>query len=145
MEVYSIGFTKKKAEQFFELLKGAKIARLIDVRLNNVSQLAAFAKRDDLQYFLREICGAEYLHEPLLAPTQEILDSYKKEKGAWEEYEKKFLALMEQRKIAEVLNRSLFSIPSVLLCSEESPLHCHRRLVLKYLCGEWGNMEIRHL
>jgi uncharacterized protein (DUF488 family) len=98
MEVYSIGFTKKKAEQFFELLKSAKIARLIDVRLNNMSQLAAFAKRDDLQYFLREICGAEYVHEPRLAPTQDILDSYKKEKGSWEEYEKEFLALMEQRR-----------------------------------------------
>lgn len=145
MEVYSIGFTKKKAEEFFGLLKGAKITRLIDVRLNNSSQLAAFAKRDDLQYFLREICGAEYVHEPLLAPTQELLDSYKKEKGAWEEYERKFLALMDERRIAEVLDRSLFSVPAALLCSEDSPSHCHRRLILEYLDNKWGKISIRHL
>jgi uncharacterized protein (DUF488 family) len=145
MEVYSIGFTRKKAEEFFELLKGAKIARLIDVRLNNSSQLAAFAKRDDLRYFLREICGAEYIHEPLLAPTQELLDSYKKHKGSWEDYERKFLVLMEERKVAEVLDRSLFSVPAALLCSEDSAEHCHRRLVLEYLYNKWGNLHIRHI
>lgn len=145
MEVYSIGFTKKKAEEFFELLKGARIARLIDVRLNNSSQLAAFAKRDDLQYFLREICGAEYLHRPLLAPTPELLDSYKKRKGSWDEYEQKFLALMEDRNVAEVLDRSLFSLPAALLCSEDSAEHCHRRLVLEHLEKKWGDVRIRHL
>lgn len=145
MEVYSIGFTKKKAEEFFGRLKEAKIARLIDVRLNNSSQLAAFAKRDDLPYFLREICSAEYIHEPLLAPTQELLDSYKKKKGAWEEYERKFLSLLGERRIAEVLDRSLFSVPAALLCSEDSPRYCHRRLVLEYLDKKWGNITIRHL
>lgn len=145
MEVYSIGFTKKKAQEFFGLLKQAGIRRLIDVRLNNVSQLAAFAKRDDLQYFLKEICGAEYLHEPLLAPTQEMLDSYKKKKGAWEQYEQEFIHLMEERKIEMVLDRRLFDEPSVLLCSEQTASHCHRRLVLEYLYKKWGNIEIKHL
>lgn len=145
MQLYSIGFTKKKAEKFFELLKGAKIARLIDVRLNNGSQLAAFAKRDDLQYFLGEICGAQYRHEPLLAPTQELLDFYKKKKGSWEEFERKFLALMNNRKVAEVLDRSLFSVPAALLCSEDSAKHCHRRLILEYLDSKWGDLKISHL
>src|SRR6476620_1843015 len=101
MEVFTIGFTKKTAEDFFELLRRNGIKQLIDVRLNNVSQLAGFTKRDDLEYFLREICGAEYRHEPLLAPTQEILDAYKKEKGSWSDYETKFLNLMAVRRIEE--------------------------------------------
>src|SRR6266545_4267108 len=87
MEIYSIGFTQKSADQFFELLKSHGIRRLIDVRLNNISQLAGFSKRDDLAYFLRELVGAEYRHEPMLAPTQELLDAYKKQKGSWSEYE----------------------------------------------------------
>ena len=145
MEVYSIGFTKKTAEEFFGLLKKAKIRRLVDVRLNNVSQLAAFAKRDDLKYFLREICGAEYMHEPLLAPTQEMLDAYKKKKGAWAEYEREFLSLMKERQIEDTVDRALFEVPAALLCSEETAEHCHRRLVLEYLRTKWGNIEIRHL
>jgi uncharacterized protein (DUF488 family) len=145
MEVYSIGFTKKTAEEFFGLLKHAKIRRVVDVRLNNVSQLAAFAKREDLKYFLQEICGAEYVHEPLLAPTQEMLDAYKKKKGTWEEYEHAFLKLMKEREIEEKVPRSLFETPAALLCSEETAGHCHRRLVLEYLRTKWGNIEIRHL
>lgn len=145
MEVYSIGFTKKTAEQFFEILKKENIRRLLDVRLNNVSQLAGFAKRDDLRYFLREICNAEYLHEPLLAPTQEMLDGYKKKKGSWAEYEQKFTSLMEERKVEEKLEPSMFSTRTVLLCSEPSPQHCHRRLVLEYLFKKWGNISIHHL
>src|SRR5947209_5800168 len=113
MEVYSIGFTQKTAEQFFGLLKRAGIRRLLDVRLNNVSQLAGFTKREDLQFFLKEICGTEYRHEPLLAPTQPILDDYKKKKGCWSEYETKFLAIMAERRIEERIDRSLFSIPTV--------------------------------
>ena len=99
MEIYSIGFTQRTAGEFFGALKVAGIKRLMDVRLNNTSQLAAFAKRDDLAYFLREICGAEYEHEPLLAPTQEMLDAYKKRKGDWAAYERDFFALMRQRGI----------------------------------------------
>jgi uncharacterized protein (DUF488 family) len=145
VEVYSIGFTKKTAEQFFGCLKRAGIRRLIDVRLNNVSQLAGFTKREDLQFFLKEICGADYQHEPLLAPTPEILDDYKKKKGAWSEYEKKFLALMAERRIEERIDRSLFSIPTVLLCSEPTAERCHRRLVLEYLRDKWGDVELINL
>jgi uncharacterized protein (DUF488 family) len=145
VEIYSIGFTKKTAEQFFTLLNGAGIRRLLDVRLNNVSQLAGFSKRDDLQYFLKQICGAEYVHEPMLAPTQKMLDDYKKEKGAWEEYERRFLALMSERRIEENLDKSMFAGPTVLLCSEPTPENCHRRLVLEYLQKYWPDLTIRHL
>jgi uncharacterized protein (DUF488 family) len=145
MEICSIGFTKKTAEQFFSILKREKIRRLLDVRLNNVSQLAGFAKREDLKYFLREICGAEYLHEPLLAPTQELLDNYKKKKGPWPEYANKFLALMAKRKIEKELDRSQFSVRTVLLCSEAQADNCHRKLVLEYLKDKWGDLDIRHL
>ena len=145
MEVFTIGFTKKTAEEFFGILSGRGIKRLIDVRLNNVSQLAAFTKREDLQFFLREICDAEYIHEPLLAPTQEMLDAYKKEKGSWDDYERKFLELMRARKIEERIDPSLFNVPAALLCSEPTPEHCHRRLVLEYLQGKWNNLKITHL
>ncbi len=145
MEVYSIGFTKKTAEQFFGLLKRAGIRRLLDVRLNNVSQLAGFTKRDDLQFFMREICGAEYRHEPLLAPNREILDRFKKQKGSWAEYDRTFLALMQARRIEEKLDRSLFAVPTALLCSEPTAEHCHRRLVLEYLAEKWGDLHVLHL
>ena len=88
MEVYSIGFTRKTAEQFFTILKRAGIRRILDVRLNNLSQLAGFSKREDLHYFAREICGADYVHEPLLAPGQEMLDQHIKGKGRWADYER---------------------------------------------------------
>jgi uncharacterized protein (DUF488 family) len=145
MEVFTIGFTKKTAEQFFGLLHRNAVKRLIDVRLNNVSQLAGFAKREDLQFFLREICGADYVHEPLLAPTQEMLDAYKKAKGRWEDYEGKFLALMAERKIEERIQRALFAIPAVLLCSEPTAENCHRRLVVEYLQSKWGDLQVKHL
>ena len=145
MEIYSIGFTKKSAQQFFGALRSAGIRRLVDVRLNNVSQLAGFAKKQDLPFFLRELCEAEYVHEPLLAPTQEILDDYKKRKGAWTEYEARFLALMAEREIERRLDRSSFETPSALLCSELSPDQCHRRLVLEYLRDRWGEIKAIHL
>jgi uncharacterized protein (DUF488 family) len=145
MEACSIGFTKKTAEQFFTLLRGAGIRRLLDVRLNNVSQLAGFTKREDLQFFLKEVCGADYRHEPLLAPTQEMLDEYKKNKGPWQDYETRFLALMADRRIEDTLDRSLFSVPTVLLCSEPTAEHCHRRLVLEYLRDKWGDLTVTHL
>lgn len=145
MEVFTIGFTKKTAEEFFGLLKRNGIKRLVDVRLNNVSQLAGFTKRDDLQFFLSQICGADYLHEPLLAPTQEMLNAYKKKKGAWEDYERKFLALMEQRKIEDRIARATFEVPAVLLCSEPTAEHCHRRLVVEYLQRKWSDLRVRHL
>lgn len=140
MKVYTIGFTKKNAAAFFGSLKQAGIKRLIDVRLNNSSQLAAFAKRDDLPFFLKEICGAEYVHVPLLAPTQELLDRYKKDGGAWMDYERDFLRLMAERSIEDRLDRRLFDVPAVLLCSEATAKHCHRRLIVEYLDAKWGHV-----
>ena len=145
MEIYSIGFTQKSASEFFGTLKAHGIERLLDVRLNNTSQLAAFAKQADLAYFLREICGAEYEHEPLLAPTQEILDAYKKHKGSWDAYEQAFLALMQARNIESTIDKESFARKTVLLCSEPTAEHCHRRLVLEYLQKRWDGVEIHHL
>jgi len=145
MEIYTIGFGQKNAATFFGILRSAGIKRLLDVRLNNVSQLAGFTKRDDLPFFLRELCDAEYRHETMLAPTQEMLDSYKKNKGPWSDYEKSFLALMAQRRIEENLDKKLFDVPAVMLCSEPTAEHCHRRLVAEYLRDKWKDVTIVHL
>ena len=145
MEIYSIGFTQKNAGEFFGALKANGIERLLDVRLNNTSQLAGFAKQSDLPYFLKEICGAEYEHEPLLAPTQEILDAYKKRKGDWGEYTEAYLSLIRDRKVESALSRESFAKRTVLLCSEATAEHCHRRLALEYLQSNWGGFGIVHL
>lgn len=145
MEIYTIGFTKRSAGEFFSALRTAGIKRLIDVRLNNVSQLAGFSKREDLAFFVRELCDAEYIHEPLLAPEQDMLDEYKKRKGDWLEYEQRFLELMARRKIESLLNPHTFDVPTVLLCSEPTAVHCHRRLVIEYLRSKWGEVEGIHL
>lgn len=144
MKLFTIGFTQKSAEAFFGRLSRAGVKRVIDIRLNNVSQLAGFAKRDDLRYFLKAICGIDYIHLPELAPTQEILDHFKKKKGDWLAYEKEFRSLLSQRKPEETLSRDLFD-SACLLCSEDRPDHCHRRLVAEHLAKKWGNLEIVHL
>jgi uncharacterized protein (DUF488 family) len=144
IRLFTIGFTKKTAEEFFTLLEDAGVLRILDVRLNNTSQLAGFAKRDDLQYFLRAIGGIDYVHLPDLAPTADILDAYKKEKGPWSAYEPRFLELIRERKIEETSRRELFD-RGCLLCSEDQPEHCHRRLVAEYLAEKWGDVEITHL
>ena len=115
------------------------------MRLNNTSQLAAFAKRDDLAYFLEEICKAEYQHEPILSPTKEILDGYKKKEIPWDQYEASFLALLARREVEKAVDRQLFEVPTVLLCSEPTAEHCHRRLVAEYLGRKWGGAAIVHL
>jgi len=145
VEIYTIGFTQKSAAEFFGLLKRAGVRRLVDVRLNNRSQLAGFTKSRDLEFFLAEICGAEYLHRPDLSPTKEILDAYKKGDMPWEVYEPVFLDLLNERKVEETLDRRLFGVPCVLLCSEPTAEHCHRRLVAEYLQSKWGDVEIVHL
>lgn len=145
MEICSIGFTKRNAESFFEALRAADVKQLIDVRLNNTSQLAGFTKRDDLSYFLKSVLGASYVHEPLLAPTQAMLDEYKKNKGSWENYELEFRKLMEGREIERVLTPDRFTPRSALLCSELTPDRCHRRLVIEYLAEKWGNVVAVHL
>ena len=143
--VYTIGFTKHSAEAFFQAIKDAGIQRLLDVRLRNRSQLAGFAKQEDLKYFLSVICGAQYAHEPLLSPTPELLDARRQRSITWEEYEKRFLELMAVRKIETALSPSFFDVATVLLCSEHSPKQCHRRLVLDYLQTAWGGLRIAHL
>ncbi len=145
MEIYSIGFTQSTAQHFFGRLSAAGITHLLDVRLNNVSQLAGFAKRDDLAFFVGKLCGAAYTHEPRLAPSQEMLDAYKKHKGDWADYERDFFALMARRQVETELDRTLFDKPTALLCSEHTADHCHRRLVLEYLQGKWGGIDIVHL
>src|ERR1017187_5816302 len=145
MEIYSIGFTQKNASQFFDTLKANGIERLLDVRLNNTSQLAGFAKQADLAYFLHEICGAAYEHEPLLAPTQDILDEFKKRKGSWEAYSEAYLSLICSRKVESALSKDRFRKKTVLLCSEPTPEHCHRRLALEYLQQHWRGVQISHL
>jgi uncharacterized protein (DUF488 family) len=145
MEIYSIGFTQKSASQFFGTLKSNGIERLLDIRLNNTSQLAGFAKQSDLAYFLREICGAVYDHEPLLAPTQDILDAYKKRKGDWDAYTSAYLSLIRSRTVETALSRDSFLKKTVLLCSEPTAEHCHRRLALEYLQSQWSDIVIRHI
>ena len=145
MEIYTIGFVQKSAGQFFGILRRAGIRRLIDVRLNNTSQLAGFTKRDDLAFFLEAICGAEYRHEPILSPTKEILDGYKKKEIPWEDYERRFVALLAEREVHGAIDRQWFDVPAVLLCSEPTAEHCHRRLVAEYLGCKWGGAKIVHL
>jgi uncharacterized protein (DUF488 family) len=144
MRLYTIGFTQKSAETFFETLRKSGAKRVVDVRLNNVSQLAGFTKKQDLAYFLSTICGMDYKHVPLLAPTQDMLDEYKKHRGSWPDYEEKFLQLMRERRIEHEVSHELLD-DACLLCSEDKPANCHRRLVAEYLKDRWSEMEIRHL
>jgi len=142
--LFTMGFTQKPAEAFFGRLQRVGVKRVIDIRLNNVSQLAGFAKRDDLRYFLKAIGGIDYIHLPELAPTQEIMDDFKKKKGDWSAYEKAFRSLLSRRKPEETLSRDLFD-NACLLCSEDKPDHCHRRLVAEHLAKKWGEVRIVHL
>ena len=144
MRILTIGFTKKRAQRFFELLRSAGAKRVVDVRLHNASQLAGFAKRDDLAWFLREICRMDYRHVPALAPTKELLAAYRKAEIEWPVYEKRFLDLMRERRIEETVDRQLLD-NSCLLCSEDQPHHCHRRLVAEYLNAHWGGVDVVHL
>lgn len=145
INIFTIGFTKKKAAYFFTQLKQSGVKRVVDVRLNNVSQLAGFAKKDDLVYFLKEIGDIEYVHLPDLAPTKEMLDAYKKQKGDWQVYERQFLALLEKRRIEQSVSKAMLN-EGCLLCSEDKPHYCHRRLVAEYLKNKWAEeVEIKHL
>ncbi|NJK27341.1 MAG: DUF488 domain-containing protein [Coleofasciculaceae cyanobacterium SM2_3_26] len=144
IDLFTIGFTQKGAQKFFETLIEAGVKRVIDTRLNNVSQLAGFAKKPDLAYFLQKIGNIEYVHILDLAPTQDILNTYKKQKGDWETYEQKFLQLMGDRQIERTVSPELLN-GGCLLCSEAKPHHCHRRLVAEYLNSKWGNVSICHL
>jgi len=145
VDLFTIGFTQKKAEQFFETLIKSGVKRVIDTRLNNVSQLAGFAKKPDLAYFLQKIGGIEYIHILDLAPTKDILDAYKKKEITWDSYEQKFNQLIKQRKIESKLSIDIID-KSCLLCSELKPHNCHRRLVAEYLQNNLEkNIKIHHL
>ena len=144
MTIYTIGFTKKPASRFFGLLRDAGVKRVVDVRLNNASQLAGFAKKDDLAWLLGEICAIDYVHLPTLAPTNELLTGYRKGAVSWAEYEHWFHSLMRERRIEATVPRDVVD-QGCLLCSEHEPDRCHRRLVAEYLDERWGGVEIVHL
>lgn len=146
MKISTIGFTEKKAERFFSLIQLSGCKRVIDVRLNNVSQLSGFAKKDDLKYFLSEICQVDYIHIPELAPTKEILKPYQNKEITWKQYEDKFLELMAKRKIEQLVKPEIIE-DGCLLCSEHLPHQCHRRLVVEYLTQCWPtkNVTTKHL
>ncbi len=143
--VATIGFTQTTAENFFGRLRGAGVQKVVDVRLHNTSQLSGFAKADDLAFFLKALAGIQYAHMPLLAPTDEMLNAYKKQKGEWDVYERRFLDLMGERKIEQRLQPEILR-DACLLCSEAKPHHCHRRLVCDYLNSKWGGaLSVKHL
>jgi uncharacterized protein (DUF488 family) len=145
VKIYTIGFTKKPAERFFGLLQDNHIGRLIDIRLKPGGQLAGFAKQDDLAYFLRELLGCEYHHLDFLAPAGDILTAYRQDKD-WQRYERQFEALMDERDVLSRLDPAFFSEkPCCLLCSEDTPDQCHRRLVVERMARNWPDVEIVHL
>ena len=144
MKLFTIGFTQRSAEEFFTCLKQAGVRRVIDIRLNNTSQLSGFAKARDLRYFLHAVAGIAYLAMPDFAPTPEILDDFKKKKGAWETYMGQFNALMKERHIEDIAAATLQD-GDCFLCSEPTPEYCHRRLAAEYLQERLGNLEIVHL
>ena len=144
INLFTIGFTQKKAEEFFELLLKSGVKTVIDTRLNNVSQLAGFSKRDDLKYFLKTLGNIDYVHILELAPNKDILNDYKKKKIDWRIYEQQYLNLIKERKIETIIKSDLIA-DSCLLCSEAKPHFCHRRLAAEYLQKQWGNINVNHL
>jgi uncharacterized protein (DUF488 family) len=145
MKLYTIGFTKKSAERFFTLLKSNAVQCLVDIRLHPGGQLAGFARQGDLPYFLEELAGCDYVHLASLAPTDEILSEYRKDKN-WGRYAERFDALMESRGVPHSLDRTMFEEKACcLLCSEDMPEKCHRRLVAERLAIHWPGVEIVHL
>jgi uncharacterized protein (DUF488 family) len=146
VDIYSIGFTKTTAEGFFSRLMTNGVERVLDVRLNTSSQLAGFAKGRDISFFLSAIAAIGYEHEPLLCPSAEMLAGYKRHRVmSWEQYEREFMALMDERRIAERLDLAAFERRTALLCSEATPVRCHRRLVIEYLSDHWPDVQAVHL
>jgi len=145
MRLFTIGFTQKAAEEFFEALKSAGVKRVVDIRLNNTSQLAGFTKKNDLKYFLKVIGNIDYIHLAELAPTKALVDGFKKEKGSWERYKEGYLSLLLERKIDKAFFMRMLKSDDCLLCSEATADQCHRRLVAEYFQDKCGNVEIIHL
>ncbi len=146
MKIYTIGFTQKSAREFFNKVKINKIELLLDIRLNNISQLAGFAKGKDLEYFLNEICNCKYIHDISFSPTKDLLDSYRDKKTSWLEYETIFKEIMQERNLKEKFKRNYQNYNNIcLLCTEPTPEQCHRRLVAEYLQQNIENIEIIHI
>jgi uncharacterized protein (DUF488 family) len=145
MEIYTIGFTQTSAEHFFDRLAQAGVRRLLDVRLKNSSHLAGFAKSTDLPFFLARLNGIRYEHEPLLAPTEDLLGAYRKRELDWSSYEAGFVELLAARQVQHQLAPTDFQTRTVLLCSEATAECCHRRLICEYLAEHWGELEAEHL
>ena len=146
MNLYTIGFTQKSAAQFFELIKENNIELLIDIRLNNKSQLAGFAKGEDLRYFLNHICNCEYIHELMFAPSKELLDNYRDSQISWKQYEEKFNELISSREMRsrfDNLSRGFSRI--CLLCSEANSEKCHRRLLAENIGRYNADIKVIHL
>jgi uncharacterized protein (DUF488 family) len=146
VEVFTIGLSGRSAESFFGALREGEVKRVLDVRLHNTSNLAGYGKAAHLPYFLRELCGAEYQHEPLLAPTPELFDGLKKSRTlSWEEYERCIRRLMTERRIEERLDPGAFAVRTALLCACADAERCHRRIVAEHLAAAWGGLEVVHL
>jgi len=144
LKLYTIGFTKKSVEQFFRLLKKNNVKCVIDIRLNNKSQLAGFTKEEDLKYFLQAIAGIDYCHMLLFAPTDEILKKYRGKEISWDDYQKEYVNLLDSRNALNSFDHQILS-DACLLCSEPTPEKCHRRLLAEYLSGKIKGIEIVHL
>jgi len=144
IKLYTIGFTKKSAKQFFELLKKNGIKKIIDIRINNSSQLAGFAKGADLEYFAKEIANIGYSHFTDFAPTKELLSDYQNKKVDWVGYQKIFRQLIEKRNIDKKYNIKDFD-NACFLCSEELPTQCHRKLLVEYFKEKKSDILIVHL
>jgi uncharacterized protein (DUF488 family) len=129
MTLFTIGFTRKTAEQFFEKIKSVGIKRVVDIRLKNTSQLAGFAKSEDLAYFLKKIGDIDYVHIPELAPDKELLELIKKKNGSWTAYETGYTDLLTARKIDGKFLKGALNDRDCLLCSEHTPERCHRRII----------------
>ena len=144
MKLYTIGFTRKSAADFFGLLRESGAKRVVDIRLRNTSGLAGFAKKNDLAWFLRELCGMDYVHLPRLSPTDELLDGYRRKQITWDEYEPIYNTLMERRLVRAAIPQDIIA-DACLLCSEPTADRCHRRLLAEHLQRHWGDVEIVHL
>jgi uncharacterized protein (DUF488 family) len=144
IKLFTIGFTRKSASSFFEALKNTGIRKVIDTRLNNTSQLSGFAKQNDLKYFLSQIGDIEYSHELSLAPTQEILDAYKKKQMSWEDYSNKYINIIRNRQVEHIISQESLQ-DACFLCSEDKPHFCHRRLAAEYFQQHFSSIKVIHL
>ncbi|MEJ8756815.1 DUF488 domain-containing protein [Pontibacter sp. H259] len=144
IKIYTIGFTGKPAEKFFGLLTNSGVKKIIDTRINNVSQLAGFAKGSDLKFFAKEIGGISYEHKVDFAPTKELLARYRNKEMSWLQYENEYLNLLDIRKVAQKTDVEKLH-ENCLLCSEHTPEQCHRRLLAEYFKHVRNDIEIEHL